>query len=174
MDPYPVLQIGKIIGVFGIKGELKVFRMARDTAHFDQGKRIMLQVKDQKNETWMPCTVNTVKPYKNILRIRFDEIRDRDSAEKLVGAGLFIFRSELPEAEPGSWYWCDLIGLDVYDSDNRYIGRVTSMIETGSNDVFVITGNDEETLVPAIDSVVIDIDTSNGRMLVDLPEGLEE
>jgi 16S rRNA processing protein RimM len=169
MDPGRVLQIGKIVGVFGVTGELKVFKMAEGMAYFEPGYRVMLL---EENGGYTPYTVSTVKPHKKILRIRFQEIMDRNAAEKLVGAGLFISRSALPETDSETWYWCDLIGLDVYGTGQQYIGRVTSMIETGSNDVFVVTGDDAETLIPAIASVVVDIDMESGRILVDLPEGL--
>lgn len=169
MDPERVLQIGKIVGVFGVNGELKVFKMADEPALFDPGSRVMLR----EDQGWFtPYTVKTVKAHKNILRIRFEEIEDRSGAELLVGSGLFIYRSVLPETDADTWYWCDLIGLDVFGAAGEYIGRVTSMIATGSNDVFVVTAGDTETLVPAIGAVVVDIDLENGRMRVDLPEGL--
>jgi 16S rRNA processing protein RimM len=169
MDSDRVLQIGKIVGVFGVKGELKVFKMVEDVAYFEAGRRVMLKA---QGEVLSSYTVKTVKPYKNILRIQFKEIPDRSAAEKRVGADVFIPRSALPETDADTWYWCDLIGLEVYKTDNQYMGRVTSMIETGSNDVFVVTGDHGETLLPAIASVVVDVDIESGRMLVDPPEGL--
>ncbi len=169
MDPERVLQIGKIVGVFGVNGEIKVFKMAEEPAIFDPGRRVMLR----EAEGWYtPYTIKTVKAHKKILRICFEEIGDRSGAENLVGAGLFIHRSALPETDADTYYWCDLIGLDVFGAAGEYIGRVTSMIATGSNDVFVVTAGNTETLVPAIGAVVVDIDIENGRMRVDLPEGL--
>ncbi len=169
MDRDRVLQIGKIVGVFGLKGELKVFALAEEKTLFDPGRSVLLQ---EPEGLYTPYTVSTVKAYKNVLRIGFEGIGDRTAAEPLVGSGLFISRDALPETDADTWYWCDLIGLEVYSVENGYIGRVTAMIETGSNDVFVVTGNDTETLIPAIASVVVDIDLANGRMRVDLPEGL--
>jgi 16S rRNA processing protein RimM len=169
MNSDQLLQIGKIVGVFGVRGELKVFKMAEDAAFFDPGRRVMLRMQDERRAQH---TVRTVKPYKNILRVHFKEIPDRNAAEKLVGANVFIPRSALPETDPDTWYWCDLIGLDVYTVDNQSLGRVTSMIETGSNDVFVVTGESGEILIPAIASVVIEVDLKKNRILVDPPEGL--
>ncbi|MFO8111786.1 MAG: ribosome maturation factor RimM [Desulfosalsimonadaceae bacterium] len=169
MDRDRVLQIGKVVGVFGLKGELKVFALAEEKTLFDPGRSVLLR---EPQGLYTPYTVSTVKPHKNILRICFEGIGDRTAAETLVGSGLFIARADLPETDADTWYWCDLIGLEVYGMENNYIGRVTSMIETGSNDVFVVTGDDSETLIPAIASVVVDIDLENGRMRVELPEGL--
>lgn len=169
MDPGRFLQIGKITGVFGVRGELRIYSMAEDPMFFQPGSRVMLR----ENGGWYAdYTILTVKPHKNILRVGFREIADRDAAEALVGHDLFIPRSELPETDDDTWYWCDLIGLDVFDTYDHCIGRVTAMIDTGSNDVFVVKDGTDETLVPFIQSVVIEIDLENRRMVVDLPEGL--
>ncbi len=169
MDPDQLLQIGKITGAFGVTGEVKIFRMAEDLMHFHPGRQVMLL---EKGGGYTHYTVVTAKPHKNILRVRFEEIEDRNAAEEVVGARLFIPRSALPETDSDTWYWCDLIGLDVYSVDELYVGRVTAMIDTGSNDVFVVSNDDGETLVPFIESVVIEINPENGRVVVDLPEGL--
>jgi len=99
-----------------------------------------------------------------------------EQAELLAGAELLIEKEDLPELEHGTWYWTDIIGLDVFAVDDTYIGRVTSIIQTGSNDVYVVKNpdgnNDKEILIPAIESVVAAIDLAKGRMTVDLPEGL--
>jgi len=83
----------------------------------------------------------------------------------------------LPELEEDTHYWFDIIGLSVFLKDNTFIGNVTSVIPTGSNDVYVVKDPDknktQEILIPAIESVVLEIDLKNGRMSVDLPEGLE-
>ena len=169
MDPERVLRIGKITAVFGIKGELRIYRMAEDDAFFEPGRKSLVGVneKDMRN-----CTVAESRPYKNLLRVLFKEVPDRTAAEKFVGSYLYILRKDLPETDGDTWYWCDLIGLSVYAVDDRYIGRVTSMIETGSNDVFVVEGEKGETLIPVISPVVLDIDPAKGRIVVDLPEGL--
>lgn len=170
MDRGRVLHVGKIVGIFGVYGELKVVLTAAETGHFDPGRSLMLR---EKEGWYTPLTVRTVKVHKNTLRVRFEEIGDRDAAERRVGANLYIPREALPEIDDDTWYWCDLIGLEVYDTEDVHIGRVTSMIETGANDVFVVTKEGGEILIPAIASVVRDIDPESGRMRVDLPEGLE-
>ena len=85
-------------------------------------------------------------------------------------------RVALPELEEGSYYWCDIIGLAVFTTDEQYIGRVESIISTGSNDVFMVKdldkGDDNETLIPALESVVLEIDFEHKTMRVALPEGL--
>jgi 16S rRNA processing protein RimM len=74
--------------------------------------------------------------------------------------------------ENGSYYWIDLIGIEVYTAEDDYLGRIESIIETGSNDVYVVKDKKKEVLIPALKSVVTDIDLSQKRMQVDLPDGL--
>ena len=78
----------------------------------------------------------------------------------------------MPDLEEGDYYWFDLIGLDVFGIDQKYLGRLESIIQTGSNDVYVVKKDDTEILIPALESVVQKIDLKNRRMQVDLPEGL--
>jgi 16S rRNA processing protein RimM len=85
---------------------------------------------------------------------------------------LFIPETELPELDEDTYYWFELIGIEVYTTEDEYLGRIESVFPTGSNDVYVVKDRQKEILVPALDSVVIDIDLEHKRMRVDLPEGL--
>jgi len=89
-----------------------------------------------------------------------------------VGAELLVDRSVLPEPEDDTYFWVDLIGLRVMDQALGLLGRIDSVIETGSNDVFVVKGGEREVLVPGLASVVVRVDLENGEMIIDLPEGL--
>jgi len=86
--------------------------------------------------------------------------------------------ASLEVLEEGVYYWSDLIGLSVFTVDDTYIGRVTSIIQTGSNDVYVVTNDDGEKpadiLIPALEWVVLDIRLDQKIMRVDLPEGLQD
>lgn len=166
MGPETLLAIGKIVGAHGIKGEVKIYSYVEDIDLFGPGNQLYAI---QNNDARKRYTVKSARPYKRFLRVAFEGIDDRSAAELLVGEQLCIPRSKLPETEDDCWYWCDLIGLDVYTEDDACIGRVESMIATGSNDVFVVKDGGTETLIPAIESVVIDIDLDAGRMRVRLP-----
>lgn len=169
MDPDELLLAGKIVGPHGIKGEVKVQTYVDETLHFRPGKQVLMELPGGGERA---LTVSRAQAYKNIVRVGFESVSNRDDAEALTGGRLFLQRADLPAPESDAWYWCDLIGLDVYDTDENYVGRVASMIETGSNDVFVVENKGSEVLIPAISSVVIDIDLESSRMRVQLPEGL--
>jgi len=117
--------------------------------------------------------INWVKPHTRTPLLSLKGVTDRSLAEALNGSELFIQKSDLPELEEGTFYWFDLIGIKVYTTDERYLGRIESIIPTGSNDVYTVKNGKKEVLIPALESVVVEIDLENKRMRVDLPEGLE-
>lgn len=117
--------------------------------------------------------VNWVRPYKKGALLSLREVTDRNLAQALVGCELLIHKNELPGLEDGVYYWFDLIGMQVCEEDDRVIGRITSIIETGSNDVYVVKDKKgAETLVPALGHVVLDVNVKNKTMRVRLPDGL--
>ena len=81
-------------------------------------------------------------------------------------------QSDIPNAKEGEYFHFQLIGLNVWTVSGDELGEITEILETGSNDVYVVAGPEGEVLVPALGHVVIDIDVLGGLMTVDLPEGL--
>jgi len=167
------LLVGKVVGAHGVKGNIKVYSYAESLAVFDAESSIL--VIDPKGlEKWY--AVQWVKPHHRLILLSLQGITRRSQVEPLVGSELFIEKKRLPEPEDGSYYWFDLIGLEVFSIDNEYLGRLESIIATGSNDVYVVKnskkGPNNEILIPALESVVLEIDLDRKRMKVDLPEGL--
>ena len=104
------------------------------------------------------------------------EITDCDQAESLVGTSLFVQKRKLPELEDDAYYWFELIGLSVFTTEDELLGRVVSILPTGSNDVLVVKdmekGPKHEVLIPMLASVVQLVDLEEKRIRVKLPEGL--
>jgi 16S rRNA processing protein RimM len=161
--------IGKIVGVHGIKGTNKMRSYAESLTLFTPGRSILVCQSDGRGNLH---EIKWVKPHAGKALIAFKDINDRNQAEALVGAELFIPKAVLPALEEGTHYWFDLIGLEVYTTEEKYLGRIESIIETGSNDVYVVQDKKTEVLIPALESVVMEIDLNRKRMQVDLPEGL--
>ena len=162
-------SIGKIVGVHGLKGTLRVYSYAESPSIFQPDSLILLRNDDGLEKRYPVCWV---KPHTRGVLLALEGIDNCDRAASLVGFELFIKKALLPELEEGTYYWSDIIGLAVYDTEDAYLGRVTSILPTGSNDVYVVQNKDDEILVPALESVVADIDLAAGRMTVELPEGL--
>jgi 16S rRNA processing protein RimM len=173
MEEKKFLPIGKIIGAHGVKGALKVYSYAESFSIFKPGIRIHLKNTNTTEKTYL---IRWAKPYKRILRLCLQGISTRDQAESLVGSEMFIERAKLPRLDNGTYYWADIIGLSVFTKNGRYLGRVESIIPTGSNDVYVVkdtkVDSSTEILIPALEAVVMAIDVEHKIMHVDLPEGL--
>lgn len=163
------LCIGEIIGVHGIRGIVKV-RSYSESPIFMPNTPMLLKTPDGNHCTY---TIEDVQLNKRQLLIRLSGVADRNAAESLVGSEFLIPRSALPEPEDGSYYWVDIIGLNVHTEDGRYLGKVDSIFPTGAHDVYVIKEGTKELLIPALDTVILSIALKEGKMIVNLPEGLE-
>jgi 16S rRNA processing protein RimM len=169
MDKDSDLHIGSIVGVHGIKGYLKLYSSAESTDFFRPGKQLTLHREGRESSIYK---VLDFQPHKKGFRIAFEGISTRDAAELLVGCEIYIKRSALPAPEKDAWYWCDLIGLEVFKTDHTHVGRIENIFSTGANDVFVVKDGMKETLIPAIASIIRHIDLDQKSMTVELPEGL--
>jgi 16S rRNA processing protein RimM len=166
-----LVLIAQIVGVHGVKGNCKIRSYAESLAVFQPGSVVFITTAAGQQK---PYEINWVKPHAKAVLISFKGVNTRIQAEALIDNDLFIEKRCLPDPEEGSYYWFDLIGLDVFDVDQTYLGRLDSIIQTGSNDVYVVKKGGAEILIPALKKVVQKIDLSQRRMLVDLPDGLDE
>ena len=166
-----LIPIGKVMGTHGIKGYLKIASYAESAASFAPGKQLALR---QEGKPVVTFGIESARPHKRGILLALQGIASVDEAKKWVGYQLCIDRTSLPEPEEGTYYWHQIIGLEVSTVDDRHLGRVAAILPTGSNDVYVVRDGDKEVLVPAIDTVVVDIDLAHKVLRVDLPEGLEE
>jgi 16S rRNA processing protein RimM len=118
--------------------------------------------------------VESARPHKHSILLSLEGIASIEAAKEWIGYDLCIDKATVPKLEMGTYYWHEVIGLEVFTVDDRRLGRVTGILPTGSNDVYIVRDGKKEILIPAIDSVVIDIDPTHGILRVDLPEGLED
>lgn len=163
------LPLGKVIGAHGIRGELRVFFFSGAAPDLAPGETVGLRRQGAAVE---PFTLAGMAAHGRHVRIELEEVADRTAAESLTGAEIGIPRRSLPSLEDGSYYWTDLIGLEVRTTTGERLGRLDHILETGSNDVYVVRRSDREWLVPALATVVQRIDLESGQMWVDLPDGL--
>ncbi len=161
--------IGKIVGAHGIKGTSKFYSYAESLALFEAGSTVWICDRHGREAAY---EIKWIKPHGRAALISLSGVDDRRQAESLVGAEMFIEKARLPEPAPGTYYWFDLIGMEVYSTAENYLGRLTAVIPTSGNDIYVVKNGEKEVLVPALESVVRDIDCERRRMQVDLPEGL--
>jgi len=170
MNPDTCVAIGKIVGVHGIKGYVKIHCEAESFSVFAPGHSVI--IRDPKGGSRKTEIVDArSQGRKQLLLLK--GISDRNTAEMLPGSDLLVEKASLPELKPDTYYWSDIVGMSVVSVDDHPVGTVASLIETGSNDVYVVQTPDAgEILIPAIASVVLEIDLNRKIMRVNLPEGL--
>jgi len=166
-----LVLIGTIVGAHGLTGTSKIQSYAESLEIFESGATLLVRRPDGSENCY---EIDWIKSHSHGALLALKEVTDRDQAESLIGSELYIEKAKLPKLEAGTYYWFDLIGVSVFTADDRYIGRVDSIIETGANDVYVVKNAEKEILVPALESVVCSIDIESKIMRVELPEGLEE
>ncbi|MFH1625695.1 MAG: ribosome maturation factor RimM [Pseudomonadota bacterium] len=166
-----LLVIGKIVTTHGIQGRLRVTSYAESPGTFSS--RDFLSIKDRKGHIER-YQLTHVEPHKNFLLVELSGISSIDEAEKLVGASILIEKSTLTSLPEDEYYWFEIIGMKVFTDSGTFLGEVERILETGSNDVYVIRNKEKEYLIPAIAEVVVTIDVSGKTMIVHPTEGLFE
>ncbi|MBI1911548.1 MAG: 16S rRNA processing protein RimM [Deltaproteobacteria bacterium] len=166
MSKEELVQIGKITGVHGIKGEVKV-SLYGDLDEFVWQTVTLSGKKEEK-----VCKVTRARKHKGTFILELEGYSTRSDAETLTGLELSVKKTELPELPDGEFYYSDLIGMDVVAEDGRDMGRIANVIPTGSNDVFEVEGPLGSVLVPAIEDVVLSVDLEGRKVVVRLIEGL--
>lgn len=169
------IVIGRVAGVFGVKGWVKVRSFTRPFDNFLNYSRCDLRTAD--GQVKRTAVIDDGRVHGNGLVAHFAGIDDRDMAAALTGLELVVDASTLPALDDGEFYWHQLEGLKVFvtgpDGDQRLIGVVDHLMETGSADVLVIAPvegsiDDRERLIPfQLDAVVKKVDLDAGYLLVD-------
>lgn len=164
--------MGRILGAHGKDGGVRVKSISDVPGRFDAEEVLSLS-RDGVVAQEQTCQISFSRPIANgELIIWFRGVRTREDAQPLAGSWLCVPLSDVPEAEEGEYFHYQLVGLKVSTADGEELGELTEILETGSNDVYVIAGPEGEILVPAISKVIRRIDIVAGLMVVDLPEGL--
>ncbi len=163
MSEQDYIKVGKVSGVFGVKGWVKVFSFTDDRENI-LGFSPWLLKKD--SDSRLIKVVDGMLQGKAIVA-RLDGINDRDQAAGLMGWDIFISPEQLPKAAEGEYYWSDLIGLHVETIEGVSLGVVDSLLETGANDVVIVHGERERVIPFLQGQTIIKIDLETGKMIVD-------
>ena len=157
------VTVGRVSGAFGVRGWLKV---RSDCEPVEQ----LLKYSPWQMKTgtgWRSHVLVDGKIHGPGLVAKLEDIDDRDQARGLAGADIAVDRSQLPVLAEDEYYWNDLIGLGVVTRDGQELGRVSGLMQTGTNDVLVVSG-ERERLIPFIrEQVVLAVDAEARRIEVD-------
>ena len=166
------LVVGQVVGAHGVGGELKVQVLSEDPHRFGRMEQVYIGLEEDEPE---PRVLERFRLHKGNALLKLAGCDDRDTAALLRGYLLQVPIEDAIPLEEGEYYEYQILGLKVWTVSGEHLGKVVEVLVTGANDVYVVHGTypgHGEILIPALESVVLEIDLEAARMVVDLPEGL--
>jgi len=165
-----LITIGKIVSTQGHRGEVRVLPYTDFPERFKTMKEILVTL-DGQTRVMHP---EKVWEHKSFIIIKFKEVPDMNQAELLRNALIQITPEDLAELPEQTYYIFQIIGLEVYTEEGRFLGKIKEVLATGCNDVYVVgREGQKDLLIPALKTVVKDINLDKKTMVVELMEGLE-
>lgn len=186
--PDDAVEVGRILDAWGIQGGIKVQPFSSDPQALFSSRRWFLQPPDGPAPKSVAGKAGSGAPLPRLLKItqareqgsvvvaRAQDVADRNAAEALRGARIFISRQSFPTAKDGEYYWIDLIGLAVVNREGEALGTVTDLLDTGAHCVLRVQrpdapadakADEAERLIPFVDAYVDSVDLAGRRITVD-------
>ena len=167
------LNVGKIVNTQGIKGEVRVISKTDfSEERYKKGKELFLFQEDKKPIT---LTIKSHRKHKNFDILSFEGHPNINDVEKYRDGILKISKEDVGKLEENAFYYHEIIGLEVFDEEDKNLGTIKEFLSPGANDVWVIGQNQKgkkDILIPYIESVVKSVDVESKKVTVEIPEGL--
>ena len=160
------IAVGRIIGAFGVRGQVKVVPMGRSPDRFRRLKRFYV------GETHVCYEIEHCQVRRTDALLKLKGIDTREAAVAQRYAYVYVPESEAIELPPGEYFVHQIVGLQVHTTGGEHLGAVEEVLSTGANDVYVVPGPRGEVLIPALKTVIRTIDLASGQLIVELPPGL--
>ncbi|NLD73463.1 MAG: 16S rRNA processing protein RimM [Chloroflexi bacterium] len=165
-DEPQFLAIGRIVAPRGVRGEMRVEIESDDPERFHALGTVYL------GEEHRPFRVQGARLHQGRALLTLHGIADRSAAEAWRGVYVYVSREDALPLEENQYYHYQIIGLQAVTEEGEALGRISEVLTTGANDVYVIQGPRGEILLPAYQDVILHVDRASGRMVVRIPEGL--
>ncbi|MGT2799251.1 ribosome maturation factor RimM [Streptococcus marmotae] len=166
-------KVGKIVNTQGLQGEMRVLSVT-DFAEERFKKGNQLALFDPKDQFVMNVEIASHRKAKNFDIIKFKGMYHINDIEKYRDFTLKVAEEDLTDLEDGEFYYHEIIGLEVYEGE-QLLGTIKEILQPGANDVWVVKRKGKrDLLLPYIPPVVLDVDVANGRVQVEIPEGLDD
>jgi 16S rRNA processing protein RimM len=159
--PADAVEVGRIAGAWGVKGWFKVQPYAGDPQALFSSKRWHLQ------EPAALLRITQSRAHGGFVVASAQEVPDRNAAQALKGARVFVARSSFPTAGADEYYWVDLIGCAVVNREGTALGTVADLLDTGAHSVLRVVHGDDERLIPFVAAHVDGVDLPARRITVD-------
>jgi 16S rRNA processing protein RimM len=172
--PADAIEVGRILDGWGVKGWFKVLPYSADPEALFSSKRWFLLPTEKGQKTFSGAgklKIKEAKVHSDSVVACAHEVDDRNAADALRGARIFVSRESFPTAQKDEYYWVDLIGLDVVNREGQNLGQVRELLSTGPQTVLVI---DEvlpeqtvQRMIPFVAVYIDDVNLTERRILVD-------
>jgi 16S rRNA processing protein RimM len=160
------LLLGVIIGIHGLRGDLKIRALSPDASLLLELRRVLVR---QADKVEVRETVGQTIRHKGNFLLRLAGV---ENAENLVGAEVLAVAEDLPPLSAGTWYWFQLQGMTAVDRQLGELGTLDDLFTTAAHDIYIVHGPYGEVMIPAVPQFIVEVDEAKGRILFDLPEGL--
>lgn len=157
--------IAKINGIFGVNGWVKVYSYSDPIENILSYKKFFTN----KDSKFTELSVLDKKKQAKTIIFKIKDINNPDAARLLMGADIYIDKSQLANLKEDEYYWYQLKGLKVINNKNIILGKVDYLLNTAANDVLVIKG-DRERLIPYTDDVIVKVDLKTNKIIVSWDE----
>lgn len=172
--PADAVEVGRILDAWGIKGWFKVMPYSASAEALFSSKRWFLLPPEKGARTFsgpVMLAVKEAKDHSDAVVASAHEVSDRNAAEALRGARIFVARSSFPTPDQNEYYWVDLIGLEVVNREGVALGTVRELMSTGPQSVLVVgyeqDGKPAERMIPFVSAYVDAVDLPARRITVD-------
>jgi 16S rRNA processing protein RimM len=156
----PTILVGRITAPVGLDGSVRVESLSDVPHRFAPGAILLLQGAPHKVQHMRTGRLPVLK---------LEGVNTREAAERLRGAELHVPEGDSPEPPQDTYYHYQLLDMQVVDTQGNLLGLITEILSSPGNDVYVVTSNGRETLVPALADIVKKVDLAARRMVVDMP-----
>ena len=164
-----LFRVGVISNTHGIRGEVKVYPTTDNVRRFDDLKEVILDTGKEQ----LILHVTSVKYFKNMVILKFKDFDNINDIIPYKGMDLLVTRENAIPLEEGEYYIADIIGSKVITDEDKILGTLTDVLQTGANDVYVVKTKDgKEVLLPSIEECILDRDIENKIVKVHIMKGL--
>ena len=165
--------VGRIVGTHGFAGGVRATVLSDVSYRFDTGQVLYILGQPHVISSSSPASFkNKPKPSGGQIILQFQGLDSEDAVKGLLGEELTVPETAVPKLPEGEYFHYQIVGLQVLTVEGEDLGSVREILETGSNDVYVTSGDSGELLIPALADVIREIRLSDGVMVVSLPDGL--
>ncbi len=167
---FGLIPFGRVSKTHGLSGGVRIFPFSRRLENLSRLERIFIQKKVKEKPLEFKIVRRRLEEDSAIVEL--EGVKSVDAAEKLKGCVVFVEVSDLPETEEDEYYWFQLIGLRVYTTEGKYLGRVDDLIERASQSLLVVKDERKEHLIPMINTIVREINLEDTRIVIFPLKGL--